>query len=73
MVSLSVTLYLFQLQVNNIHRLLILVLMCHNKELFTTLNPLQKSADVVLGDGRTLQAIGKGKIILEINLPNGES
>ena len=47
--------------------------MCHNKELFTTLNPLQKSTDVVLGDGRALQAIGKGKIILEMYLPNGES
>ena len=47
--------------------------MCHNKELFTTLTPLQKSTDVVLGYGRALQAIGKGKIILEINLPNGKS
>ena len=26
-----------------------------------------------MGDGRALQAIGKGKIILEMNLPNGES
>ena len=48
--------------------------MCHNKELFTTLNPLQKSTDVVVwGDGRAFQAIGKGKIIVEMNLPNGES
>ena len=47
--------------------------MCHNKELFTTLNPLQKLTDVVLGDERELQAIGKGKIIVEMNLPNGES
>ena len=45
--------------------------MCHNKELFTTLNPLQKLTDVVLGDGRALQVIGKGKIILDMNLPNG--
>ena len=51
--------------------------MCHNKKLLTTLNPLQKSTEsvksVVLGDGRALQAIGKGKIILEMNLPNDES
>ena len=47
--------------------------MCHNKELFTTLKPLQKLNDIVLRDGRAFQAIGKGKIILEMNLPNGES
>ena len=39
--------------------------MCRDKESFTTLNHLQTSIDVVLGDGRALKATGKGEIVLD--------
>ena len=38
--------------------------MCWDKESFTTLNHLQNSIDVVLGDGRAFTATGKGEIVL---------
>ena len=48
--------------------------MCHDSKWFTTLNhQLQDPVDVVLGDGRALTATGKGKVVLDMILPNGES
>ena len=47
--------------------------MCHDSKWFTTLNQLQDPVDVVLGDGRALTTTGKGKVELDIILPNGES
>ncbi len=47
--------------------------MCQDKEVFSTLKQLLKSVNIVLGDGRALQAAGKGDITLDMVLPNGES
>jgi len=47
--------------------------MCQDKQVFSTLKQLQKSVDIVLGDERVLQAIGKGGIFLDMVLPSGES
>ena len=47
--------------------------MCHDNKWFTTLNQLQDPVDVVLGDRCALTATGKGKVVLDMILPNGES
>ena len=47
--------------------------MCHDSKWFTTLNQLQDPVDVVLGDRHALTATGKGKVVLVMILPNGES
>ena len=41
--------------------------------LFITLYQLQDPIDVVLGDGRALTAVGRGEVVLDMILPNGES
>ena len=45
--------------------------MCHTKKMFTTLYQIEKPIDVTLGEGRTLTAIGRGKVVLEMLLLNG--
>ena len=45
--------------------------MCSNKELFSELCPVAKKTDVTLGDGRQLEATGRGNVSLTMNLPNG--
>ena len=40
--------------------------------MFTDLQPLPTLLNVVLGDGRNLQAVGRGKVILTMNLPQGK-
>ena len=44
--------------------------MCNQKFIFTDYQPLQKPLKVVLGDGRSLQAVGRGNVVLKMNLPN---
>ena len=47
--------------------------MCHNKNSFSALYELKEPIDVVLGDGHSLTATGRGKVVLDMVLPNGES
>ena len=44
--------------------------MCSNKKLFVDLHPLTKPMEVTLGDGHTLEAIGRGVVSLKMKLPN---
>ena len=46
--------------------------MCHDNKMFTTLYQLEKPIDVMLGDGRMLTAIGRGEVVLDMVLRNGE-
>ena len=47
--------------------------MCHDRQSFTNLYQLENPIDVVLGDGRALTAVGRGEVVLDVVLPNGES
>ena len=47
--------------------------MCQDSKSSTTLHQLKDPIDVVLGDGRALMVVGRGKVVLDIVLPNGES
>ena len=47
--------------------------MCNQETLFSDFQRLQKTLNVVLGDGRSLQAIGQGSVVLEMKLPNGKN
>ena len=47
--------------------------MCHDRQSFTDLYQLENPIDVVLGDGRALTAVGRGEVVLDMFLPNGES
>ena len=47
--------------------------MCQDSKSFTTLHQLEHPIDVVLGDGRALTAVGRGEVVLDMALPNGES
>ena len=47
--------------------------MCHDRKSFTTLYQLQEAINVMLGDRRMLTAVGKGKVALNMILPNGGS
>ena len=47
--------------------------MCYDRKSFTTLYQLEDPIDVVLGDGRALMAVAKGKVVLDMVLPNSES
>ena len=47
--------------------------MCNKKKLFVDYQPLKKSMEVTLGDGHTLEAIGRGVVPLEMKLPNSSS
>ena len=44
--------------------------MCSNKKLFTDFQPLKKPMEVTLGDGRTLEATGRGVVSLKLKLPD---
>jgi len=46
--------------------------MCNQQSLFTHYQPLAKPLNVLLGDGRSLQAIGQGSIVLSMNLPDSK-
>lgn len=43
--------------------------MCNNKKLFTHLQLLKQPMEVSLGDGRALQAVGRGVVALTMKLP----
>ena len=45
--------------------------MSNNLTLFVELRSLEKSLNVTLGDGRSLEATGRGTVELEMKLPNG--
>ena len=47
--------------------------MCNQEILFSDFQRLQKPLNVVLGDGRSLQATGLGSVVLKMKLPNGMS
>ena len=47
--------------------------MCQDSKLFTTLHQLEDPIDVEYGDGRALTAVGRGEVMLDMVLPNGES
>ena len=46
--------------------------MCNEKTSFSNYQTLDTPLNVVLGDGRNLQAIGHGDIVLKMNLPHGK-
>ena len=46
--------------------------MCNNEEMFSNLCTLRSPLNVTLGDGRNLQATGRGNVILMMNLPQGK-
>ena len=46
--------------------------MCNEKSLFTHYQPLAKPLNVLLGDGRSLQAMGQGSIMLMMDLPDNK-
>ncbi len=45
--------------------------MCQNSKSFSTLYQLDEPVDVKLGDGRTLLAVGRGELVLDMSLPDG--
>ena len=47
--------------------------MCRDSKSFTTLHQLEDPIDVVLGDGRALTAVGRGEVVLDTLLPNGDT
>jgi len=47
--------------------------MCNQETLFSCYQALKTPLNVVLGDGRSLQAIGKGSVELEMKLYNGKT
>ena len=47
--------------------------MCNNKELFVDYRELTQPEKVTLGDGRSLDVVGKGTVELTMSLPNQET
>ena len=47
--------------------------MCNDRRLFVELCNLEKPLEVTLGDGHELDAIGRGIVVLETNLPSGRT
>ena len=45
--------------------------MCNNRKLFTKMHTLEKSLEVMLGDGHVLEATGKGIVMMDMRFPNG--
>ena len=46
--------------------------MCKNEELFDQIIGLETSQEITVGDGHSVQAIGRGDVILRMNVPNGK-
>jgi hypothetical protein len=42
--------------------------MCHDESAFIEMEKLEKPIDITLGDGRTLKAIGRGKVVVKARL-----
>ena len=47
--------------------------MCNQERLFSDYQALQDPLNVVLGDGRSLQATGHGSVVLKMKQPNGKT
>ena len=48
--------------------------LCQDNRAFTTsFHKFEEPIEVVLGDGRALMAVGRGEVVLDCLLPNGES
>jgi hypothetical protein len=47
--------------------------MCHDSKLFTDLHHLKDLLQVVLGDGNSQSAAGKGNVMQDMKLPNGKT
>lgn len=46
--------------------------MCNDAAMFDDLRPLPKPLNVTLGDGRNVQAVGQGNVVLMMNLSHGK-
>ncbi|WP_171480101.1 hypothetical protein, partial [Acinetobacter baumannii] len=46
--------------------------MCNEEELFTELSPLETPQDITVGDGYSVQAIGRGSVILEMKISDNK-
>ena len=46
--------------------------MCNNEAMFSELRALHSPLNVTLGDGRNLQGVGRGNIVLTMNLSHGK-
>ena len=46
--------------------------MCNKETMFNNLQALSVPLNVTLGDGRNLQAVGRGNVTLKMNLPQGK-
>jgi len=47
--------------------------MCNSEVMFSDLRALHSPLSVTLGDGRNLQAVGRGNVVLVMNLPQGKT
>ena len=47
--------------------------MCNKEELFSELSSLEIPQDITVGDGYSVQAIGKGTVILEMNISDNKN
>jgi len=47
--------------------------MCHSHELFVDFEESGQDEKVLLGDGRSLEVVGKGTVLLSMSLPNNET
>ena len=47
--------------------------MCNDRTLSTDLVPLKQPQNVTLGDEHHLQAVGRGTVVLDIELSHGEN
>ena len=45
--------------------------MCNNRELFTDL--VSQAESVTLGDGHKMEALGRGTVVLDLELPSGRT
>ena len=46
--------------------------MCNNEVMFSDLRALHSPLNITLGDGRNLQAVGCGNVVLTMNPPQGK-
>ena len=47
--------------------------MCNDEAMFSHLRALRSPLNVTLGDGRNLQAVGRGNVVLTMKLPQGKT